>query len=163
MKREFSIGSLISIILAGIGFMPGPHKYVGLALFVLAFIWAYLFVSPFSPVKRYWWSVSDKLVIMTLQTPGYKAKVTSEYITVWVELRPRSSIMVDRIVIKIGRERITSFDWKSHEVAAREYKFVDFERPNWLGVGEHETRLIAYTPEGYSKSGKFILEVTYSG
>jgi len=160
MERKFSIGLSVSIILGGVGFMLEPHLYVGLAFFVLAFIWTCLFVLPFSPVKRYWWSVPDKLVIMTLQKPGYKAKANSEYITVPAELRPRSSIMVDRIVIKIGRERVTSFDCKSHKVVARELKFLDFERPDWLGVGEHEAQLIAYTPEGYSKSEKFILEVT---
>lgn len=140
--------------------MIGASQHIGIAILVLTAIWGFLFVNPMSPAKKYWWSVSGKLAIMTLQTLGYKAKVDSEYISVWVELRPQSSIMVDKIVIKIGRERITSSDWKSHEVAEREHKFLDFKRPDWLGVGEHEAKLIAYTPEGYSKSRKFILEVT---
>ena len=160
MERRFGIGLFISLILGGVGFLLEPHQYIGIAFFVLAFIWAYLFVLPFSPIKRYWWSASDKLVIMTIEEPGYKAKANSEYITVWAELRPRSSIIVDRIDIKIGRKRCTSFDWKSHTVASSEHKFVDFERPDWLCAGEHEAKLIAYTPEGYSKSGKFVVEVT---
>lgn len=38
--------------------------------------------------------------------------------------------------------------------------YVNFDRPSWLGNGEHEAELIACTPEGRSKSGKFIVEVT---
>jgi hypothetical protein len=139
--------------------MIGTSQYIGIAILVLAVIWGFLFVNPKSPVKKHWWSASEKLMIMTLQTPGYKATVNSGYISVWIDLTSHSGIMVDRIVMKIGWERITSFDWKSHEVMAREHKFLDFERPNWLSAGEHEAKLIAYTPEGYSKSGKFILEV----
>lgn len=33
-------------------------------------------------------------------------------------------------------------------------------RPDWLGAGQYEASLVAYTPDGYSKSRKFILEIT---
>lgn len=139
--------------------MIGASQCIGIAILVLTAIFGFLFVNKMSPVRKYWWSASGKLAIMTLQTPGYKAKANSEYISVWVELTSWSGIMVDRIIIKIGRKRITSFDWTSHEVKAREHKFLDFKRPAWLGVGEYEAKVIAFTPEGYSKSKKFMLEV----
>ncbi len=108
-----------------------------------------------------WWSTSGKLAIMTLQTLGYKATVNSKVISVWIDLTSPSSITVDRLVLKIGRkEGIPSFEWKPHEVTVHEHKFLDFKRPDWLTIGKHEARLIAYTPEGYSKSKEFILEVT---
>jgi hypothetical protein len=148
------------MIIAGASFIIGTSQYIGIAILALTAIWGFLFVNPKSPVKKYWWSASGKLAITTLQTPGYKATVHNEYISVWVELASWSGIMVDRIILKVGRARMSSFDWKSHEVLAREHKFLDFKRPVWLCVGEYEAELIAYTPEGYSKSRKFILEVT---
>lgn len=138
--------------------MIGTSQYIGIAILTLAIIWGLLFVNPKSPMKKCWWSASEKLMIITIQTPGYKVTVSNEYISVWVDLTSRSGIMVDRIAIKIGREEITSFDWNPHEVMIREHKFLDFKRPNWLSTGEYEAQLIAYTPEGYSKSGKFIFE-----
>ena len=140
--------------------MIGISQCTGLAILVLTIIWGFLFVNPISPVKKIWWSASGKLAIMIVQEAGYRAKVNSEYISVWIELVSWSGIMVDRIVLKIGHKRITLSDWKPHEVMAREHKFHDFERPDWLDVGKYEAQLIAYTPEGYSKSRKFRLEVT---
>ena len=134
---------------------------VGTVMLMLAAIWWFLFLNPKSPVKKYWWSIPDKLMFVVSKELGYKAKVNSEYISCWIDLTSQSGIKVDKIVLKITqKERIPSFEWKSHEVVAREHKFLDFKRPDWLGVGEYEAKLIAYTPEGYSKSRKFILEVT---
>jgi len=140
--------------------MIGASQYIGIAILVLAVIWWFLFVNPISPVRKYWWSASDKLAIMIVQEAGYRAKVNSEYISVWVDLGSRSGIMVDKIVLKIGHKRVTLDNWKPHDVMAREHKFQDFKRPDWLDMGKHESQLIAYTPEGYSKSRKFILEIT---
>ncbi|HUV51597.1 MAG TPA: hypothetical protein VMW64_00805 [Dehalococcoidia bacterium] len=131
---------------------------VGIVMLMLATIWGFLFLCPKSPVKKYWWSIPDKLMFVIPKEPGYKATVHSEYVSVWVDLTSQSGIMVDRIAIKIGRKRIYSFEWKSHEVAAHEHKFLDFKRPDWLGTGKYEAKLIAYTTEGYSQSRKFILE-----
>jgi len=98
-------------------------------------------------------------MFMIPQELGYKPTVRGELITVWVDLTPRSSIIVDRIALKIGRRRIYSFEWKSHEVVAHEHKFLDFKKPDWLGTGKYEAKLIAYTPEGYSKSEQFTFTV----
>ncbi len=133
--------------------------FVGIVMLILATIWGFLFLCPKSPVKRYWWSIPDKLMFRTPQEPIYKATVSSEIVSVWVDLASPSSIMVDRIVLKIGRKKgILSFEWNPH-VITTEHKFLDFKRPDWLDVGKHGARLIAYTPDGYSKSGKFVLEV----
>ncbi|OGN90712.1 MAG: hypothetical protein A2158_03865 [Chloroflexi bacterium RBG_13_46_14] len=141
--------------------MIGASQCIGIVILGLTAIWGFLFVYPKSPVKKYWWSALGKLTIMTPpQTPGYKSTVNNELISVWVDLTSWSGIMVEKIVIIIGREKTPSFDWTSHEVMGREHKFLDFKRPSWLGTGEYEAKLIAYTPEGYSKSEKFILEVT---
>ena len=160
MDSKLSLGLFIGFVIAGASLMIGASQCVGIAILVLTAIGGFLFVNPMSPVKKYWWSASGKLVISSLQTPGYKAKVDSEYISVWVELTSWSGILVEKIVIKIGQKKIASFDWKSHDVITREHKFLDFKRPDWLGVGGHEAKLIAYTPEGYSKSSKFLLDVT---
>lgn len=161
MGHNIRIGWLLLLVggLIGSAAMVISQLYVFIGFLIAVIIWACLFALPFSPVKRCWWSAADKLVIMTLQHAGYNPRASSKYISVWVELRPRSSIMVDRIVLKIGREKVTSFDWESHDVSSVEHKFVDFERPDWLHVGEHEAKLIACTPEGYSKSNKFVVEV----
>ncbi len=139
--------------------MIGPSQWVGIALLSLAVVWGFLFVNPKSPVRKYWWSISDKLVIVNMQYAGQGAKANAKYITVFTELRPRLHIMVDKIAIEIKRKKISSFHWKSHEVAVAEQILVNFERPDWLYAGVYEAKLIAFTPEGRSKSGKFTVEV----
>ncbi len=95
------------------------------------------------------------------QELGYEPTVSKENISVWVDLATHSVIMVNKIGLKITqKEGIPSFEWKPHKVGEREHKRLDFKRPDWLGMGKYEARLIAYTPEGISKSEKFILEVT---
>jgi len=140
--------------------MIGTSQYIGIVFLVLGIIWLLLFVSPKSPVKKYWWSASGKLMFVIPQELGYKPTVSKEIISVWVDITAPSGIMVSKIVLKITqKEGIPSFEWKSHEVMTREHRFLDFKRPDWLDIGEYETKLIAYTPEGFSKSRKFILEV----
>lgn len=142
--------------------ITGASQYtVAILLFVLAAIWWFLFLNPKSPVKKCWWSIPDKLMFVIPQELGYKPTVNKEIISVWVNITAPSGIMVNKIDLKITqKEGIPSFEWKSHEVIAREHKYLDFKRPSWLSTGEYKAKLIAYTPEGYSKSGEFILEVT---
>ena len=158
MAFEFSLGLLIGLLIAGASFVIGVSQCIGTTILALTVIWGFLFVNPKSPVRKYWWSVSDKLVITTSEEPGYKPKI-NEYVSIWVELITWSGITVDRVVMKIGRKAITSPDWKSHSVIHQEHKFHDFKRPTWLNAGKHRARLIAYTPEGYSKSREFMIEV----
>lgn len=160
MDFKFSLGLFIGCVIAGAAFIIGASQCIGITILALTAIEGFLFVNPKSPVRKYWWSAAGKLAIRTLQEPGYRAKANIEYISVWVDLVSWSGIMVSKIVIKIGRKRITSSDWKSHEVIGSEHKFLDFEKPDWLGMDEHEAQLIAYTPEGLSKSRKFVIEVT---
>jgi hypothetical protein len=179
MDSNLRRGVLISFIIAGVvAMIVGVRSLneasieVGIALLILATIWWFLFWNPKSPVKRYW-SLSDKLMFVIpidrvykstvrgeyISELAYKPTVSKEIISVWVDLRSQSSYLVEKIVLKIGRRGIRSFEWSSHEVLAHEHKFLDFKRPGWLRAGEYEAKLIAYTPEGYSKSRKFILEV----
>ena len=153
-------GVSISFIIAGVVAMIGTSQYIGIALFVIAAIWWYLFLYSKSPVKKYWWAIPDKIMFLVSEELGYKPTVSKENISVWVDLTSYSGIMVNRIVLKIRqKESIPSFEWNSHKVMTREHKFLNFKRPGWLSVGEYESELIAYTPEGYSKSRKFTLEV----
>jgi hypothetical protein len=62
------------------------------------------------------------------------------------------------ITRKIGRKQLSS-DWKPTRVEADESKYVYFAKPDWLNIGEYKARLIAYTPDGFSKSEKFIVKV----
>ena len=159
---SFAVPGGVAIVGAIVGAMTGAllyTLYTGIILLVIAAIWGFLFLCPKSPVKKCWWAISDKLIFMVPQELGYEPTVTMEIISVYVDLTPKSGIMVDRIAIKIGRKRFYSFEWKAHKVVAHEKKFLDFIRPDWLGVGKHKASLIAYTPEGFSKSEKFILEV----
>jgi hypothetical protein len=160
MDFKLSLGLFIGFVIAGASFMIGTSQCIGITILVLTAIFGFLFVNPKSPVKKYWWSAHGILAIRTLQEPGYRAKDNIEYISVWVDLVSWSGIIVSKIDVKTGRERITSLDWKSHEVIGSEHKFLDFKKPVWLGMGEHEAQLIAYTPEGLSKSRKFVIEVT---
>lgn len=133
--------------------------YVGMAMLMLAIVWGFLFLHPKSPVKKYWWSIPDKLMFTMPQELGYQATVNNEIITAWVDLTSPSGIMVDRIVLKIERkEGIPSFEWNPQTITTK-HAFLDFHRPNWLTVGKYEARLIAYTPQGHSSSGRFTLEV----
>jgi hypothetical protein len=146
-------------MVVGVLSMAEASLCVGIALLTLAAIWCFLFLYSKSPVKKYWWSIPDKLMVVTLQIPGYKAKVNDKNISVWIDLTSSSGIMVDRIDLKIERKRgIPSFEWNPQAIR-KKYKFLDFQRPDWLRAGKYKAKLIAYTPEGYSKSGEFMLEV----
>lgn len=134
-------------------------QQLGIGLIIVAIILGFLFLNPKSPVKKHWWSVSDKFTIANMQYGGRNARGNGKYISVYAELRPRSIVQVDRIDIEIKRKKITSFDWTAKNITVHESMFVNFETPNWLGVGEYGAKLIAFTPEGKSKSGKFIVEV----
>jgi len=93
------------------------------------------------------------------QEPGYEPKVRDDLINIWVDLTAQSSIMVDRIVLKVKQRRpIPSFEWNS-QMITKKHEFLDFIRPDWFNSGKYEAKLIAYTPEGHSKSEKFIIEV----
>ena len=161
MDRLFIIGMAIGFFVSGVAaILITVSQQLGIGLVLLSLVLAFLFVYPKSPVRKKWWSVSGKLQIATSEEPGYKAHANSEYISVWVLVTSWSGIIVERIVIEIRGERIPSFDWKSHQLIGRENKFLDFKRPDWFGLGKYKLNLIAYTPDGYSKSREFILEVT---
>jgi hypothetical protein len=163
---DLRFGVFISLILGGVptvivGILSLSEAclYVGIPMLVLAAIWGFLFLCPKSPVKKHLWAIPDKLMFTTPQELGYEPKVKTECISVWVDLTSLSGIMVDMIALKIRwRKGIPSFEWNSH-VLNKERKYLDFKRPDYLNAGKYKARLIAYTPEGYSKSREFILEV----
>jgi len=161
MEHNLRINLFFAFFTLVVGIMITPYSYIGLAFVIFSIVWAYLFILPISPIKRSW-AISDKLIVSTLTSPGYKPHINNDVISVWVELKPRSSIKVDKIVLAIRREKIPSLGWKAHKVVSNEHKYMDFKKPDWLNQGNFKLKLIAYTPEGYSKSGQFVLEVSGS-
>ena len=133
--------------------------YVGIGLLVLAFVWGILFIFPKSPIKKWCWSVSNKLSIAIIYYGGLPPGGNRNYLTVYGELRALSPIKVEKMILSIKRKKIISWDWKPHLVTGDESGYIDFYRPEWLRGGNHSVRLIAYTPHGYSKSEKFTLGV----
>lgn len=99
--------------------------------------------------------MGNKLGITIIAPP----KGNKQYLTVYGGLRTLSPIKVEKIVLSIKGEKLTSWDWKPHIVTGDEPRYMDFYRPEWLRSGDYSARLIAYTPDGYSKSEKFTLEV----
>ena len=161
MNRLFSLGLIIGFFVSGVAcLMITISQQLGIGLIIVAIILSFLFLNPKSPVKKHWWSVSDKIAVVNLQYTGGGARGNDKYISVYAELRPRSIIRVDRIDLETKRGKITSSDWTAKDITVDESMFVNFERPDWLGAGKHEAKLKAFTPEGTSKSGKFIVEVT---
>jgi hypothetical protein len=134
-------------------------EHIGIGFFVLAGIWGILFVFPKSPIRKWCWSVSNKLSITIEHYSGFPPKGNRRYLTVYKTLRALTPIKVDQILLCIGRKTVIPRDWKSHKVAGDESEYINFDRPEWLPNGNHSAKLIVYTPDGYSKSEIFTLEV----
>jgi hypothetical protein len=132
---------------------------IGIGCFILASVWGILFVFPKSPIRKWCLSVSNKVSITIENYGGFPPRGNRRYLTVYKTLRVLSPIKVDKIILSIGRKKIIPRDWESYEVTGDESGFINFDRPGWLPNGNHSARLIAYTPDGYSKSKKFTLEV----
>lgn len=160
VEVKFSVGLFIGLVISGVPLIIGVSQSIGIVILVIGAIWGFLFVCPVSPARERWWSVSGKLGFLISEESGYRARASNEYISVWIELVSWSGIMVDRIVLKIGRKKVSCFDWRAHVVAGRAHGFVDFVRPDWLDRGVCEAELVAYTREGYCKSKKFMVEVS---
>jgi len=154
MDSKLSLGLFIGFILTGASLMIGPSQCAGISVWVLTAIWGFLFVYPKSPVRKYWWSVSGKLGVVHIRNVG----ITNRDLTIFVGFRAVSVIQIDKIVLKIGRKQLLS-DWEPRRVKADESCYIKFTRQNWLCAGEYNVRVIAYTPDGFSKSEKFPLTV----
>lgn len=160
MDSKFSLGILFSFILGGVGSIIGPQLWIAIGLFVVASILAFLFVNPKSPVRRRWWSISNRLGIVLINYGPTKniVGIGDKYLTIHVGLRAISDIQVDKIELKIGRNSLLS-DWKSSVIQGDEPRYINFTRPNWLRKGQYKSHLVARTPDGFSKSKKFPVKV----
>ncbi len=155
MERTFYIGITIGFFISGVlAILIAISQQLGFALIVLSIILGFLFINPKSPVKRKWWSISGRLGIVCVTKVG----VSNEYLTINTGLRALSVVQVEKIVLKIGRKQLSS-DWKAIRVEADECKYVNFKRPNWLHAGDYKAYLIAYTPNGFSKSNQISLRI----
>jgi hypothetical protein len=162
VDSKFSLGLFISFILGavvgGVGFII-DSQFIGIGFSILAIVWGILFLFPKSPIRKRCLSVSNKVSITVENYGGFPPKGNRQYLTVYKTLRVLSPIKVDKIILSIGRKKIMPRDWESYEVRGDESGNINFDRPGWLPNGNHSARLIVYTPDGYSKSKKFTLEV----
>ena len=167
VERNTRISLFITFISLGIG-LWFVSESIGMGCFILTVLWGILFVFHKSPVRKWCWSVSDKLSIAIVYYGGHPPGGNRNYLTVYGELRALLPIEVDKVVIIIGikkkkiipwRKKIISWDWRPHVVSGDEGGYVDFKRPEWLSDGNHDARLIACTPYGYSKSEEFAIRV----
>ena len=131
---------------------------IGLVLVIIGAIWGFLFVNPRSPVRKYCWSVSGKLGVVLIYNGRHNVGVGDSYLSVYVGLRALSDVQVDKINLRIMRKRLLS-DWKPKVIQGDNSQIINFPRPSWLHRGEYEAYLIAYTPDGFSKSEKFLVKV----
>jgi hypothetical protein len=155
---KFSIGLCIGFVVGGVGFVIGPSQWVGIAFLSLAAVWGFLFINPRSPIRGRWWSVSNKLGIGIMSYTRPSVGIGNQYITIYMWLRAMSDIQVDKIVLQIGHKHLVS-DWDSRIIQGDETRYINFTRPQWFSVGQYEASLIAYTPYGFAKSGKFPVKV----
>ncbi|MFC1931153.1 hypothetical protein ACFLXJ_02995 [Chloroflexota bacterium] len=138
--------------------MIGASQFVGFALFSLAVVWFFLFVNPKSPVRRIWWSTS-KLGITLADSSEFGININEEEFTIRVGLFAVPAIRVDKISLKIGQTRVWASNWKPMDIKAIEAPFIKFPKPHQLGKGQYYANLKAHTPEGFSKSEKFLIKV----
>jgi hypothetical protein len=158
MDFNYRLGIFLLIIGTGASLMIGTH-YTGIALLCLGIIWWFLFLYPKSPVKKYWWSISNKLAVIIIKLGVYGAKANDKYITIHFGLRAQTTIKVNTITIKIkGYNEIPPFNWKTKEITADEHILISFITPIGLKTGDHQAQLKVYTSDGYSKSARFTLE-----
>lgn len=155
MERLFVVGLALGFLISGVAaILITISQQLGIVLILLAGILLFLFANPRSPVRGKWWSASGKLGVVCIGTVG----VSDDYLTIHVGLRAASVSRVDKIVLRIGRKSLLS-DWKSTRVEADETRYINFIRPDWLYTGEYEASIIAYTPDGFSKTEKFPVKV----
>jgi len=156
MERQFSAGIAVGFFISGVAaILITISQQLGVALIAVGVILGFLFVNPKSPVKKKWWSISNRLGVVPISI----IRVDAECITIHIGLRAVSEIKVDRIHLKIGRRDVPS-DWESSVVQADEAPYINFSRPQWLCSGEYKGHLVAYTPDGFSKSSKLCIEVS---
>ena len=159
MDYKLSFGLFASFVLAAVGFWITSEWHIAIGFSVLSLVWGILLVNPKSPIRKWCLSVSNRLSIVIENYGGFPPKGNRQYLTVYKTLRALSPIRIDKILLTIGRNKIIPRDWKSQEVTGDESGYINFDRPEWLPNGNHSARLIAYTPDGYSKSETFRLKV----
>lgn len=129
-----------------------------LPFFIVGGIIIALFVNPKSRLKRYCCRISGKLSIQRMRNGRMNAEVGDKYISIYVAMRTLTDIQVDRISFRIGRKNLPS-DWQPKVIQGDELGYVNFPRPDWLHRGEYSGHLIAYTPEGFTKSERIGIMV----
>jgi len=128
---------------------------IGLGFIIAGILGLALVVNPKSPLRKYLVSTTELGVIIELNQPP---QVTNNQIIIPVGLNALSDIRIDKIDLRVGRRKLTS-DWKPKSIQCYEPEIRYFPRPNWLYRGKHEAYLKAYTPDGFSKSKKFTINV----
>ncbi len=132
---------------------------LGIGLIAIGFIFGFLFVYPKSPVRRQWWSISNKLSITLADNSVIRVNANDENFTIRVGMVAMSSFYVEKISLRIARIRVRALNWEPMGVKGMEAPYIKFPKPHQLGKGCYNASLYAHTPEGFSKSKKFSIRV----
>lgn len=139
--------------------MIEASQWVGIAILIFFAIFGFLFVNPKSPVKRRWWSASNKLGITFDCDPDIIIENYSDTLSFRVGFIAIPSIRVERIRLKIGHTKVWASNWIPTGIKATEARYLNFPRPTELSKGYYDVTLFAYTPEGVSKSDKISISL----
>ena len=132
--------------------MIGTNEWVGIIFFVLATVFGFLFVYPKSPVRRRWWSISDKLSITSLQ-----ADVDNKKLRVYIGIRTLSDIRIESIKLKIMGKLLVS-DWEPKSIVGDDTDYGYWGIPDKVPRGKHIVYMVAVTKDGFSKSPRFSID-----
>lgn len=158
MERRFIIGLSTGLVVSGACLMIPSIWQVGLGLIIIGSILLILFICPMSPVRRKWWSISDKMGVVYKKVSQYDIKVHEESFIIFIDLRPTSDIQIDSIILRVGHKSIQS-DWKPKSINDMGVHILNFKRPDWVTSGCYKARVIVYTPIGFSKSKEITINV----
>ena len=96
MERQFSIGLVAGFLISGVAcIMITVSLQLGIGLFALGCILGFLFVYPKSPVRRQWWSISNKLSITPGDNSVIRVNANDENFTIGVGTVAMSSFYVE--------------------------------------------------------------------
>ena len=160
MERQLGVGLVLGLFISGLaGLVIADSQQLAVGLLIVGVILWFLFVNPWSPVRKRWWSVSSKLGVTLADNRDVEVGIGENSFTVRVGFNAVSSTRVEKISLKVGRVKVWSSDWIPIEIEGLEGPYVNFPRPRQISEGCYNARLCAYTPDGISNSERFSISV----
>ena len=131
-------------------------RQVGIVLIIFAFVWALLALPKWGPLRKRWESKAKSERFFSIQigndiafgTPGKHgfAKAAggeSLMLRLAVELRAIPHRRVESVELEVIGRRIPS-NWEPTEVGTFRGQYIYFGIPNWVNLGQHKVRLVAF-------------------